>query len=182
GEPPGNIPAGGRTGEGRLKPPPRNGSAPPAPGPGIAGAHRLLGRGGSRGSALGPGEERPPVMDLRDIPLGQYVPGNSLLHRTDPRIKLVGGMVFSVAIFGVGAGWGYGLLALYVAVLAGVARIPLSFLVKGLRPLFLLMVVAAGLHLFFTPGEVWALLGPLTVTREGLVTSGHMLMRLILLL
>lgn len=116
---------------------------------------------------------------LRDITIGQYYPGNSLLHRLDPRVKFVGTMVFIVSLF-LFQGWaGYLTATVFLAVMVKLSRIPFSFMVKGLKPIVVLMVITLVFNILLTPGTVvweWKFLH---VTREGLVLAGRMGVRLV---
>lgn len=114
--------------------------------------------------------------------VGQYLPGDSALHRRDPRVKLVASLLFAVALFVVD-GWpdlgtlGLGLLAAVV-----VAGAPLSYLWRGLRPLFFLLLLTFFFQAFSYPGTPVLELGPFAVTEEGLSQGGFLTLRLALLL
>lgn len=114
--------------------------------------------------------------------LGRYAPGDSALHRADPLVKLAAAIVLGAALFATGGWQGFGLLALYVAGAARLARVPFSLLWRGVRPLLVFIVIAAAMHLFFTPGKPMWRLGPVGMTWEGLVAAGQMTARLLLLL
>ena len=87
---------------------------------------------------------------LKDITLGQYFPGNSLIHRLDPRTKLIMLVVYIVALF-MATGWaGYGLLFAFLVYVIKISTIPVKSIVKGMKPLVLILVFTGILNLFFT--------------------------------
>lgn len=118
---------------------------------------------------------------LKNITIGQYYPGDSFVHRLDPRIKIFLITLFIVAIFFVNAFVGYlPLLAFIIAVIA-VSGIPAKSVLRGLRPLFLIIGITVFFNLIMTPGEVIFQLGFLNITREGVRQAGFMALRLIFL-
>ena len=120
---------------------------------------------------------------LKDITLGQYFPGNSPVHRLDPRTKILILIVYIVALFMAEGVVGY---ALITAVLGGtiyISKIPLKSLVRGLKPLIMILVFTGILNLFFTEGQtVLVRLGSLTITLEGLARAIFMVFRILLLI
>jgi energy-coupling factor transport system permease protein len=87
---------------------------------------------------------------LKDITLGQYFPGNSLIHRLDPRTKLIMLVVYIVALF-MASGWaGYALLFAFLVWVIKISTIPVKSIVKGMKPLVLILVFTGILNLFFT--------------------------------
>ncbi len=90
---------------------------------------------------------------IKDITLGQFFPGDSLLHRLDPRMKILLSVVFIVAVFLAKSAASYGLLVVFVAVLAAVSQIPLKTILRGMKPILLIVVFTAVINLFWTKGE-----------------------------
>ena len=90
---------------------------------------------------------------LKDITLGQYFPGNSVVHRLDPRTKLLILIVYIVALFMAGDWISYGVVFLFLATTVAISRIPLKSLVRGLKPLIMILLFTAILNLFFTGGK-----------------------------
>ena len=119
---------------------------------------------------------------LKDITLGQYFPGNSIIHRLDPRTKLVLLVVYIVALF-VAASWiSYGLMFAFLAVVIAISQIPVKSIVRGMKPLVLILVFTAVLNLFLTDGEtVLVSIGFITITLEGLLRAFFMLIRILML-
>ena len=96
-------------------------------------------------------------MALKDITLGQYFPGNSLIHRLDPRSKLIFTVLFIVAIFLCKHLVSYGLVLAVLLILIGISRIQPKAYLKGLKPILFIVVFAAILNLFYTPGTpLWS--------------------------
>lgn len=102
------------------------------------------------------------------ITLGQYVPGQSLVHRLDPRTKLGLTLLFSVLAFVPQGPAGLGVVALFSLAAAVASRIPFAWLMRGLRPLWFVLLFTTVVNLFATPGTPLVGAGWLTVTQEGL--------------
>ena len=90
---------------------------------------------------------------LKDITLGQYFPGNSVLHRLDPRTKVLLTILYIVTIFLAKSVWCYALLVISAVVLILISRISLRVILKGLKPVLIILVFTAVINLFFTTGE-----------------------------
>ena len=118
---------------------------------------------------------------LRDITLGQYYPVDSVIHRLDPRTKLLGTLLFIISLFCMDSAWGYGLAALFLAVTIRLSKVPLKFMVRGLKAVLVLLLISVSFNLFLTPGREIFRLGFLKITLEGLRTAVFMAVRLIFL-
>lgn len=90
---------------------------------------------------------------LNNITMGQYYPVDSPIHRLDPRTKLISTILFIVAVFMAKGVAGYCLLLAFIWLVADLAKIPFSMLIKGIRPLRMILVLTFLLNLFFTAGE-----------------------------
>ena len=90
---------------------------------------------------------------LKDMTLGQYFPGNSILHRLDPRTKVLLTILYIVTIFLAKSVWCYVLLVISAVVLILISRISLRIILKGLKPILIILVFTAIINLFFTTGE-----------------------------
>lgn len=119
---------------------------------------------------------------LGDITLGQYYPVDSLVHRLDPRIKIVLTVVFIVAVFLVGSPLGYLPILAYLMWVTRLSHLPVKMMIKSIKPLRILLIFTFVLNLFFGTGETilikW---GFLQITREGLLNATHFSLRLIFL-
>jgi len=119
---------------------------------------------------------------LRDITLGQYMPGNTVVHRLDPRTKILLTVVYIAMIFCVTSPVWYVIPLLYLALCAKLAGISLKQLLKAVKPLRFLLILTFLLNLFFSTGTTilihW---GFFKITKEGLMTAIHFSMRLLFL-
>ena len=121
---------------------------------------------------------------LKDITLGQYFPGNSVVHRLDPRTKLIMLVVYIVALFMATNVVSYGLVAGFLLVTIKISTIPMKSIVRGMKPLVLILVFTGILNLFFTVGEGEPLVDfwVITVYKEGIVRAMFMVLRILLLI
>ncbi|HOO27788.1 MAG TPA: energy-coupling factor transporter transmembrane component T [Lachnospiraceae bacterium] len=115
---------------------------------------------------------------IRDITLGQYYPADSILHKLDPRVKLVGTMVFIISLFLFENFTGYIAATVFLIAVIKLSKVPFSFMVKGLKAIVILMLITVVFNLFLTPGEPLFSFWKLTVTKEGLRTAVFMIIRL----
>lgn len=118
---------------------------------------------------------------LKDITIGQYFPGDSFLHKLDPRTKLIAVLLYMVALFVVNNFWGLGAMLLLSLAVVGVTKIPLRFFFRGLKAIVFIVLLTVALQMFMTPGDVLWKWGFLTITREGVRQAIFMGTRLILL-
>ena len=118
---------------------------------------------------------------LKDITLGQFFPGTSVVHRLDPRTKLVMLVGYIVSLF-VASDWiSYAVCFTFLAVCIAVSRIPLKAIFHGLKPLLVILIFTGLLNLFFTPGTPVFELGFLSVTWEGMAQAAKMMLRILML-
>ena len=89
---------------------------------------------------------------LREITIGQYYATDSLLHRLDPRVKIAGTLLYIISLFLVHHYIGLVVAALIFGVMVRMSNVPFRFIVKGLKPIMMMLVFTALLHLFCTPG------------------------------
>ena len=119
---------------------------------------------------------------IRDITLGQYYPAGSILHKLDPRVKLVGTMIFLIAVFSYRGIPGLVCITVCLAALIKLSKVPFSYMVKGLRAIVVLLALTCVFNLFLTPGEVVFSFWKVTITKEGINLSFRMVLRLIYLI
>lgn len=120
---------------------------------------------------------------LKDITLGQYFPGNSPIHMLDPRTKLIVLIAYIAALFGA-SGWvTYAVCLAFLAACIRISTIPLKSIVRGMKPLVMILVFTGVLNLFFTEGEtvLVSFLG-ITITLEGLIRAIFMTSRILMLI
>ncbi len=116
------------------------------------------------------------------IRFGSYYPVDSLVHRLDPRAKILAMLFFMIGIFMVNKFWVFACAYLFGFAMLALARIPAGKALRSVRGLVVLLVFTSAINMFFTPGEqlLWEY-GPLHLTMEGLERSGLMLLRLVAL-
>lgn len=120
---------------------------------------------------------------LRDITLGQYYPADSMIHKLDPRIKLMGAFVYILSLFMFRGVIGFAVVTAALLTVIYLSKVPFSYMVKGLKAIVILMVITALFNLFLTPGDhvlfqVWVF----QVTLEGVKNAAFMLIRLMYLI
>jgi len=119
---------------------------------------------------------------LKGITIGQYYPGDSFIHRLEPRVKIGLITAYVVFLFLLGTALGYLTMMLVSLTVIFIARLPLKLLLRGLRPLFFIIGFTLLLHIFFTKGgDVLVQWGRFTIESDGLFTGLMMAWRLILL-
>ena len=120
---------------------------------------------------------------LKDITLGQYFPGNSVIHRLDPRTKLIMLVVYIVALFSAESWVSYGVCFAFLAVCIAISTIPLKSILRGMKPLAMILVFTGVLNLFFTAGEtVLVKFWIINITLEGVVRAVFMTLRILMLI
>lgn len=119
---------------------------------------------------------------LKDVTLGQYFPGDSFVHKLDPRTKIIATLVFMVAIFMADTALSYGILAGFVIFLGLMAKLSLKQLLKSIKPLWVIIILTLVIHIFSGKGTVLWSWKFMTITQEGITMGIKMSLRLILLL
>jgi len=119
---------------------------------------------------------------IRDITIGQYYPVDSPVHRLDPRVKILASMLFIISLFVVEDFYQYLPALFFVVLTVKVSGVPISYILKGLKPIMIILIFAFVINIFLTQGEVIYALGPLHVTKEGIYQAFFMMLRLILLI
>lgn len=119
---------------------------------------------------------------FKSIIVGQYFPGDTLLHRLDPRAKIIALALLIAAIFSIRSFWGYLVLAVIVPALLQSAKIPLTYAFRGLKPVLYILTFTLLVHLLTTRGgEVLLQVGPLRVESFGVYLGLFMVLRIIFL-
>ena len=120
---------------------------------------------------------------LKDITLGQYFPGNSFIHRLDPRTKLIALVVYIVALF-MAVNWvSYALMAAFLLLCIKISTIPGKSFIRGMKPLMMILIFTGVLNLFFTTdGTVLVDFWFVTITTAGLQRAIFMVVRILLLI
>lgn len=120
---------------------------------------------------------------IRDITLGQYYPADSVIHKLDPRVKLVTTMIYIVSLFVAKGAIGYAVATVFLAVVIRLSKVPFSFMTRGLKAIFMLLAVTMMFNLFLLDGDVvlWRF-GILRITDKGVKMAVFMAIRLIYLI
>ena len=120
---------------------------------------------------------------LKDITLGQYFPADTVVHRLDPRTKLLAVILYIVALFNARGVVTYAIMAAVLAASVLLSHVPFKSLTRGLKPVYIIVAFTAVMNLFFTAGtpvaDVWLLRH---VTVEGIVSAVQMILRIVLLI
>ncbi|MBE5831643.1 MAG: energy-coupling factor transporter transmembrane protein EcfT [Butyrivibrio sp.] len=119
---------------------------------------------------------------LRDITLGQYYRADSVLHRLDPRVKLVATFMFIISLFIVKNFVGYILAALFLVTGIALSKVPPKFIFRGMKTIFFLLLITMIFNLFLTPGKELVSFWKITITYEGIKMAVMMAIRLIFLI
>ena len=119
---------------------------------------------------------------IRDITIGQYYPAESRIHRLDPRVKIVCTLLFLVSLFIQNSLLGYVIATVFLGAVIRLSKVPLKYIVKGLKPIVILLLFTVVMNLFLTQGgqrlvHFWIF----TITENGLRTSVFMAVRLMYL-
>ena len=120
---------------------------------------------------------------IRDITIGQYYPAKSILHRLDPRVKVVSTLLFLISLFLFRSIPGYIIATAFLVMVVRLSKVPFGYIVKGLKPIIMILMLTVLFQLFLTRGgdtlvHWWIF----TITEEGLVNAVYMAIRLIYLI
>jgi energy-coupling factor transport system permease protein len=119
---------------------------------------------------------------IKDITIGQYLPGDSFVHKLDPRVKIILSFVFVIVLFIVNNFLGYVFISIFTLLMIIVSKVPFKYIFKGLKPILWIIVFTAVLNAVLTPGNVLYKLGPISITDKGLYLSAFMVLRLVFLI
>lgn len=118
---------------------------------------------------------------LKDITLGQYFPGDTVVHRLDPRTKLLVTLLYIMALFMVKNIVGYLPVIFFTLAVIFTAKISLKMVLKGIKPIIFIIVFTAVLNVFYTQGSVLWEFWVFKITYEGLIMATFMALRLVFL-
>ena len=119
---------------------------------------------------------------LRDITLGQYFPGKSWIHKLDSRIKIIATLLFIIELFIVDNFIGFLIAGIVLGILIAVSKVPVSYIMRGLKPILLILIFTFALNMFMVDGRILWQWKFLKITAEGLEVAVFMAIRLVLLL
>ena len=118
---------------------------------------------------------------LKNITIGQHFPGNSIVHKLDPRVKIISVFLFILSLFFIKSFYPYILVISLIALVIYISKVPISYILKGLKPLIFLISITFLINVFMTKGEIIFEIGPLKASKEGLIQATFMGIRLIFL-
>ena len=119
---------------------------------------------------------------IRDITLGQYYQADSVIHKLDPRVKLIATFVFIISLFVVDNFIGYGICFLFLAIAIALSKVPVKFMLRGMKAIFFLLIITVIFNLFLTPGETLISFWVFKITKEGVKMAFTMAVRLSMLI
>ncbi len=119
---------------------------------------------------------------LRDITIGQYYPVSSFIHSLDARFKIIVTFAYIISLFLVKTMWIYLVVVAFVALCVHFSKVPLSYMLRGLKPILFIIIFAFGINMFFTPGRILFEYGFVKMTYEGVHQAFFMAFRLIFLI
>ncbi len=119
---------------------------------------------------------------LKDMTLGQYFPGNTALHRMDPRTKLILVVVYIVMLFS--AKWfvSYGIVLLFLGTVICISKISIKVLFRSMKPLLFIIILTALLNLLYTKGDTWVSFWIFSISKEGVEAAIFMALRIAMLI
>ena len=119
---------------------------------------------------------------LRDITIGQYFPADTIIHRLDPRTKILITTMFIASLFFIKSFYPYLFILAFILLTVKLSKVPFRYVLKGIKPLMLIILITFIINIFMTKGEVLFSIGPLDVTKEGIRQAVFMALRLIFLI
>lgn len=119
---------------------------------------------------------------LKDITIGQYFPTNSIIHKLDPRTKIIFTFALMISLFLTEKYPMYLFVTISILIVINISKIPVKVFLKSIRPMIMLLIFTFLLNIFLTPGEVIYKFYFLNITREGIDLGIKMLIRLVLLI
>ena len=115
---------------------------------------------------------------LRDMTIGQFYPAESVIHRLDPRVKVVGVLAYLISLFLFRGFVGYAVVTVFLGTVIVLSKVPLRYIVRGMKPILFLLIVTVFFNLFGTSGDVVFHLTFITITWQGIRKAVFMSMRL----
>lgn len=119
---------------------------------------------------------------IKDITIGQYLPGDSFVHKLDPRVKILLSFIYIIDLFIVNNFVGYVFITLFTIAAIMISKIPFKYIFKGIKPILWIIIFTAVLNAFLTPGNPIQIIGPIKVTDKGLYLAVFMVVRLVFLI
>ena len=119
---------------------------------------------------------------FKNLTIGQHYPIDSPIHDLDPRVKIIITFVYIISLFIINIFPAYILVVLFLTLAISVSKVPIKFVIKGLKPILIIIIITFFINLFLTPGEQIFKLFFLKITKEGIYQASFMAIRLVLLI
>ena len=119
---------------------------------------------------------------MRDITLGQYYQTDSVLHRLDPRVKIVGTLVYIISLFAAKNVTSYLVATTFLAIMIIISRVPFSFIVRGMKTIVFILLITVLFNLLLTPGIPAYTIWKITISYEGIRSAAYTAVRLTFLI
>lgn len=119
---------------------------------------------------------------LRDMTIGQFYPVDSPIHRLDPRVKVIGVLLYLISLFLFDGFTGYAIATVFLVSVIAISKVPFSYVIKGMRPILFLLVFTSMFHLFGTDGDVVIQWRFIHISWQGIQKAIFLSMRLIYLI
>lgn len=118
---------------------------------------------------------------IREMTLGQYYKADSVLHKLDARVKLLGTLLFVITLFFPKSLLSLGIATVFLAFTIKLSKVPFSMMIRGVKPLFVIICFSAIINMISVGGEVLIKLGPVSITKQGLWMAFYLVIRLVYL-
>lgn len=119
---------------------------------------------------------------FKNLTIGQHYPVDSPIHNLDPRLKIIMTFIFIISLFLIESFTGFIFVIIFLTVIITISKVPVKFVIKGLRPILFIIFITFIINLLMTPGRVIYTIGVIKITEEGLRQAGFMAVRLTLLI
>lgn len=119
---------------------------------------------------------------FKNLTIGQHYPVESPVHNLDPRVKIIITLAFLVSLFLIDSFSTYLIVVVFLTAAITISKVPVKFVIKGLRPILMIIIITFVINLLMTPGRIIFQAGFIKVTEEGLKQAGFMAIRLTLLI
>lgn len=119
---------------------------------------------------------------FKNLTIGQHYPVESPVHDLDPRVKIIMTFIFIISLFLIESFSTYLIVIIFLAIAIGLSKVPVKFVIRGLRPILMIIAITFIINLLMTPGKIIFELGFIKITEEGLKQAGFMAIRLTLLI
>ena len=118
---------------------------------------------------------------IREMTLGQYYKADSVLHKLDPRVKLLGTLLFVITLFFPKTLLNLGIATVFLVLIIKLSKVPFSMMLRGVKPLFIIICFSAIINMISVGGEVLIKLGPASITKQGVWMAFYLVIRLVYL-